>query len=73
MRKQDQDAQVRRAKASLTRIEQQSEKIIGADSTQASNEENDPAVKLGKRIGRGIGYVIASILLWHLITTYLIN
>ncbi len=73
MRKQDQDDQVRRAKAALKRVEQESEKLLGAGATQTPSDEDDPIVILGKRIGRGIGYFFVAILLWHLTTTYLMG
>lgn len=70
MKKQEHDDQVRRAKADLRRVEQQSEKILGAGTRQSDSDENDPIDLWGKRIGRGIGYVIVIILIWQLTTTY---
>ena len=73
MRKQDQDDQVRQAKNALRRVEQESEKILGAQPTQADADDEDQIDIWGKRIGRGIGYVIVIILIWHLTTTYFIK
>jgi len=73
MRKQDNDDQVRRAKAALKRVEQESEKILGAGSTGSEPGDNDAIDIWGKRIGRGIGYIVVIILLWHLTTTYFIR
>jgi len=70
MKPQDNDDQVRRAKAVLKRVEQESEKILGAGSTGSEPEEGDAIDMWGKRIGRGIGYVLVLIVLWHLTTTY---
>ena len=70
MKKQDRDDQKRQSKSILKRIEQESEKILGAGTTGSKDEQNDAIDLWGKRIGRGIGYVIVLILLWHLSTTY---
>ncbi len=70
MKKQEQDDQVRRAKAALRRVEQQSEKILGAGTSQSDSDKNDSIDLWGKRIGRAIGYVIVIILIWQLTTTY---
>lgn len=70
MRKQDQDDQVRRAKAALQRVEQESEKLFGAGTSDPDSDRNDRIDILGKKIGRGIGYVLVIILIWHLSTTY---
>ena len=73
MRKQDQDEQVRRAKAALKRVEQESEKLLGAGSSRSGSGDKDPVVILGKRIGRLIGYAIVIILIWQLTTTYFVK
>jgi len=73
MRKQDQDEQVRRAKAALKRVEEQSEKLLGASPTQMGKSQADKIDLLGKRIGRGIGYALVIFLIWHLTTTYFIK
>ncbi len=64
------EEQVRQAKADLKHLEQQSEKILGAQPSNQEFGENDPVELWGKRIGRGIGYVIAAYLIYHLATTY---
>ena len=73
MRKQDQDEVVARAKAALKRIEQQSEKTLGVPDTDEEFGDDDPVVKLGKKIGRGIGFILLIIIIWHLVTTYYIK
>lgn len=73
MRKQDQDDQVQRAKAVLRRVEQESEKVFGAGTRDSNDSKNDYIDVLGKKIGRGIGYVLVIILIWHLSTTYFFN
>lgn len=73
MKKHEQDEQVRKAKAALKRVEQESEKILGAGTFDDPSDDNDPIVVLGKKIGRAIGYVIVVILIWHLATTYFIK
>jgi len=70
MKKQDRDDQTSRAKSILKRVEQESEKFLGAGTTGSEGDKNDAIDLWGKRIGRGIGYVIVLILLWQLTTTY---
>lgn len=70
MKKQQQDDQVRRAKFDLKRVEQESEKIFGAGTSDPDGNETDPIDLWGKRIGRAIGYGIVIILIWQLTTTY---
>ncbi len=64
---------VRQAKADLKHVEQQSEKILGAQNEKTEFGDNDPVVVLGKKIGRGIGYVVVIFLIYHLVTTYFIK
>lgn len=73
MKHQDNQARVRQAKADLKHMNEQSEKILGASSADSGPDENDPIEVLGKRIGRGIGYVIVIFLIYHLATTYFIK
>ena len=49
---------------------EQSEKLI-TGPRQADDDEDDPVVILGKRIGRTIGYGVAIGLLFYLMATYL--
>lgn len=73
MSRPDHDEKVRKAHADLKRIEQQSDKVFGTGPQGNEFDENDPIEIWGKRIGRGIGYVLVIILIWHLSTTYFIK
>lgn len=59
-----------KARRDLARMHEQSEKLI-TGPRQADEDEDDPVVILGKRIGRGIGFAIAIGLLFYLMATYL--
>jgi len=58
------------ARRNLQRMHEQSEKLI-TGPRQADDDEDDPVVILGKRIGRTIGYGVAIGLLFYLMATYL--
>jgi tetrahydromethanopterin S-methyltransferase subunit G len=58
------------ARRNLQRMHEQSEKLI-TGPRQADDDEDDPVVILGKRIGRTIGYAVAVGLLFYLMATYL--
>ena len=60
---------VKKAQADLKRLGEQSEKLLGA-STSRDEEENDPVVIWGKRLGRGIGYLFAAYLLFYLLRMF---
>jgi len=70
MRHEKNEEQVRQAQADLKHLEQQSEKILGAQPINNEFDKNDPIELWGKRIGRGIGYVIVAYLIYDLATTY---
>lgn len=57
------------ARAALKRLDQQSEKILGAAPVEAP--ENDKIEILGKRIARIISMIILVVLLVYLWRTYL--
>jgi len=59
------------ARRNLQRMHEQSEKLITGPRHEDADDADDPVVKLGKRIGRGIGYVVALGLLFYLLATYL--
>lgn len=73
MTKPDHDEQTRKARAALKRVEQQSDKVFGTGNPDSDIDENDPIEIWGKRIGRGIGYALVIVLIWHLTTTYFIK
>lgn len=57
------------ARAALKRLDQQSEKILGAQSLE--EPENDPIEILGKRIARVLSVIILVGLIVYLWRTYL--
>lgn len=59
------------ARRDLQRMHEQSEKLITGPRQGDDDDEGDPIVIFGKRIGRGIGYVVAVGLLFYLMATYL--
>jgi hypothetical protein len=59
----------REAKRHLERMQEQSEKLI-TGSRDHDDDEHDPVVILGRRIGRGLGLIIGAGLLVYLIATY---
>ncbi len=52
-------------------MHEQSEKLITGPRQADDDDENDPVVILGKRIGRAIGFAIGAGLLIYLMATYL--
>ena len=73
MRQSDNEETVRKARADLKRLHEQSEKLLGARNPDDGIDENDPIELWGKRIDRTIGYVVVMILIYHLTTTYFIK
>ena len=61
-----------RARRDLDRLGQQSEKLLGAGSSDPSDPTDDPIEILGRRIGRGLGYVIGAVLVVYLLATYVL-
>ena len=58
------------ARRDLDRLGQQSEKLLGAGSGDPSHPTEDRIEILGRRIGRGLGYVIGAVLVIYLLATY---
>lgn len=58
------------ARRSLERLNEQSEKLFGAGSAEPPEGTEDRIEILGRRIGRGLGYLIATGLLVYLLATY---
>ena len=65
----ERDAEAAAAKRDLNRLQEQSEKLLGAQH-DAPGEEEDFAEVWGKRIGRGLGFAFAVFLIIHLYNTY---
>jgi hypothetical protein len=60
----------RHAHRDLQRLNEQSEKLLGAGSSDPPEPSEDRIEILGRRIGRSIGYVLATGLLIYLLATY---
>ena len=65
------EAAARKAREHLQRIEQQSEKILGAAGSNDHFDENDPIEAWGKRIGLGLSLLLGVYLVYHFYTVYL--
>ncbi len=61
-----------RAKRDLKRLEEQSEKLINP-ALDGDVSPDDPIEKWGRIIGLSFGYIVVVVLLYHLITTYVIK
>ena len=59
-----------KARRDLDRLGQQSEKLLGAASGAPPEPTEDHIEILGRRIGRGLGYVIGAVLVIYLLATY---
>jgi hypothetical protein len=57
------------AQRNVKRMQEQSEKLL--TGAHGDDDDNDPVVILGRRIGRGLGLVIGAGLLVYLMATYL--
>ena len=65
------EAAARKAREHLQRIEQQSEKILGAPGSDGEQfDANDPIEIWGKRIGIGLSLLLGVYLIYHFYTTY---
>jgi hypothetical protein len=60
----------RRARRDLERLGEQSEKLLGAASSDAPEPSEDRIEIIGRRIGRSLGYLFATGLLIYLLATY---
>ena len=58
------------ARRDLDRLGQQSEKLLGAGSSDPPDPTEDRIEILGRRIGRGLGYAIGTGLVIYLLATY---
>ncbi|HUF43857.1 MAG TPA: hypothetical protein VMN43_00810, partial [Aestuariivirgaceae bacterium] len=59
--------QARRAKRDLERMGEQSEKLLGAGSSDPPDPTEDRIEIIGRRIGRALGYLIGAVLVIHLL------
>jgi hypothetical protein len=60
----------RKARRDLERMGEQSEKLMGAGSSEPPEPTQDRIEIIGRRIGRGLGYLIATGLIIYLLATY---
>jgi len=67
-RKDRHQERARRAHRDVARTRQQSEKLFGAEEVSDEGEAEDAAALWGRRIGRGLGYIVAAILILYLIS-----
>jgi len=67
-----QQSEVAKAKRDLKRLEEQSERLINPPLDQDVNPD-DGVEKWGRIIGRGAGYIVLIYLVYHLVTTYVLN
>lgn len=71
MNRREQHAdRARKARRDLDRMGEQSEKLFGAGRTDRPDPSEDRIEIIGRRIGRSLGYVIATGLLIYLLATY---
>ncbi len=63
------DEAVRKAQADLKRLGEQSEKLLGT-GTVADAEPEDHIEMWGKRIGRGVAYVLGAYLIYYFLRRY---
>ncbi len=61
-----------RARRDLKRLGEQSEKLVNP-SLDGDVSPDDPIEKWGRIIGRSFGYIVVVVLLYHLITTYVLK
>ncbi len=87
--KPDHEATKRKALAELAALEHGGEGVVGGAMRNAQNaekvrmkssgllgeddEKNDPVVQLGKKIGRGLGFLLLAYIVYNLITTYMMK
>jgi len=67
-----QQSDAARAKRDLKRLEEQSEKLVNP-SLDGDVSSDDPIEKWGRIIGRSFGYIVVVVLVYHLVTTYLLK
>ena len=70
MSSERQARRARQARRDLDRMGEQSEKLMGASHGEPRDAPEDAIELWGRRIGRSLGYVIATVLLVYLLATY---
>ncbi len=66
----DHEQSARNARRDLARMDEQSEKILGASTPDTRDGEYDWAEVWGSRIGRTLGVLFAAYLVYYLITHF---
>ena len=69
-RAQRDEDRARKARRDLERMGEQSEKLFGAGSSDPADPSDDRIEVIGRRIGRSLGYILATGLLIYLLATY---
>ena len=64
------DRRTRQARRDLDRMTEQSEKLMGAGRSDPPDPAEDRIEIWGRRIGRSLGYIIATGLIIYLLATY---
>ena len=67
------DQEAKKAQRHFVRIREQDERILGDKHGVVDEDPNDPVEIWGKRIGRGLGFLFAGYLIYHLFVTYVIK
>jgi hypothetical protein len=70
MSRDREDRRARQAQRDLDRMGEQSEKLMGAGRGEPRDVPEDPIELWGRRIGRSLGYLIATVLLIYLLAAY---
>jgi hypothetical protein len=64
------EEQAKKARRDLERMNEQSEKLFGAGRSDPAAPSEDRIEVIGRRVGRGLGYILATGLLIYLLATY---
>ena len=64
------EEQAKKARRDLERMNEQSEKLFGAGRSDPPDPSQDRIEVIGRRIGRSLGYILATGLLIYLLATY---
>jgi len=70
MSSERQEKRARQARRDLDRMTEQSEKLIGAGRSDPPDGTEDRIEIWGRRVGRSLGYILATGLLIYLLATY---
>ena len=64
------EERAKKARRDLERMGEQSEKLFGAGRSDPPDASEDRIEVIGRRIGRSLGYILATGLLIYLLATY---